>query len=273
MHDPASGFPRIHLPCTSVNRGIRLEGEENSRPSVGSHTFSDQFLRIIVALPTTDLRFLVAFEALVDLKELLDLAQVLLRQVLQGSYVRKARVVVGDGQHVVLIAFGVSYVQRSDRAGPHHAAGEGRIVGGYHNVQGVAAIGERGGHEAVVGGVADGARQHPVSHDDPEVGFVLVLVAAAYRDFYYGVDQLGSVISDRQSFKVSFHSELGICRNLGDLLFDLLKVRTLRARSEFIQTSQPATMPLVSILARSGSGGRASLWPAGQPPDCSPARR
>src|SRR5215213_10712559 len=170
MQDPGCELRRIILPRTSVNRSIRLEGEENSRPSVGLHTFADQFLRIIVAFPTADLRFLVAFETLVDLKELLDLAQVLLRQVLQGSYVRKARVVVGDRQHVVLIAFGVSYVQRSDRAGPHHAAGEGRIVGGYHNVQGVAAIGARGGHETVVCGVAYGSRQDPVSHDDPRSG-------------------------------------------------------------------------------------------------------
>src|SRR5215211_3241085 len=68
---------------TPVNRDKR-KGDENSRPSVGLHTFADQFMRIIEALPTTDLRLLVAFEALVDLKELLDLAQVLLRQILQG---------------------------------------------------------------------------------------------------------------------------------------------------------------------------------------------
>ena len=52
---------------------------------------------LIEALPTTDLRLLVTFEALVDLKELLDLAQVLIGQVLQSVYVREARVVVGDG--------------------------------------------------------------------------------------------------------------------------------------------------------------------------------
>src|SRR5215213_4454952 len=190
-----------------MNMGNRLEGEENSRPSVGLHTFADQFMRIIEALPTTDLRLLVAFEALVDLKELLDLAQVLIRQVLQGAYLREARVVVGDGQDVVLLALGVCYVQGSDRAGPHHAAGERRIVGGYHYVQGVATIGQRGGHEAVVGRVAHGAGQDPVTHDDPEMGFVLVLVAATHGDLYDGVDQPRSVFSYGQGFEVGLHGE------------------------------------------------------------------
>jgi hypothetical protein len=135
----------------------------------------------------------------------------------------------------------------SDRACPHHAAGEGGIVCGYHYVQGVAAIGERGGDEAVVGGVADGTRQDPIAHDDPELGFVLVLVAAAYGDLYDGVEQPRSVFSDRQGFEVGLHSESGISRNLEDFLF--------------------------STLARSGSGGQASLWPSGRPPNCSRARR
>src|SRR5918999_1011278 len=101
------------------------------------HTFADQFLRIIEALPTTDLRLLVAFEALVDLKELLDLTQAPIGQVLQGSYFRKARVVVGDGQDIVLLALGVRYVQSPDRADPHHTAGEGWVVSGHRYIQGV----------------------------------------------------------------------------------------------------------------------------------------
>src|SRR5215218_7682784 len=172
-----------------------MKGDQNSYLSKGLHAFADQFLRIFEAYPTTDPRLLVAFEALVDLKELLDLAQILIGQVLQGSYLRKARVVVGNGQHVVFLALGVAYVQRSDRAGPHHAAGEGGVVSGHHYIQGVAAIGERGGHEAVVGGVADGARQDPITHDDPELGLILVLVAAAYGDLYYSVEQSRSVFS------------------------------------------------------------------------------
>jgi hypothetical protein len=150
--------------------------------------------------------FLVTLQPLVDFEELLDLAQVLIRQVLQGAYLRKARVVVRGGQDVVLLALGVCYVQGSDRAGPHHAAGERRIGGGYHYVLGVAAIGERGGHEAVVGRVADGTWQDSIAHDDPEIGLLLVvLVAAAHRDLYESVEQPRSVFSDGQGFKVGFH--------------------------------------------------------------------
>jgi hypothetical protein len=97
-------------------------------------------------------------------------------------------------------------LQCSDRADPHHAAREGGVVSGHHYVQGVAAIGERGGDEAVVGGVADGTRQDPVTHDNSELGFVLVLVAAAYGDLYDGVEQPRGVFSDGQSFEVGFHS-------------------------------------------------------------------
>ena len=87
--------------------------------------------------------------------------------------------------------------------------GERRIVGGYHYVQGVATIGQRGGHEAVVCGVTDGARQDPVTHDDSELGFVFVLVAAAYGDLDYGVEQPRGVFSDGQGFEVGFHL---VCR-------------------------------------------------------------
>ena len=100
--------------------------------------------------------------------------------------------------------------------------GERRIVGGYHYIQGVAAIGERGGHEAVVGRVADGAGQDPVARDNPEIGFVLVLVAAAYGDLFDGIDQPRSVFSNGQGFEVGLHGELGICRNLKELLVKLV---------------------------------------------------
>src|SRR5918912_1101817 len=95
--EPLLSNLRTGLPRTPVNTG-GSKGEEISRLGVRSHAFADQLLRLIKALPTTDLRLLVTLEALVDLKELLDLAQVLIGQVLQGAYVRKARVVVGIGE-------------------------------------------------------------------------------------------------------------------------------------------------------------------------------
>ena len=65
---------------------------------------------------------------------------------------------------------------------------------------------ERGGHEAVVGRVADGTWQDSIAHDDPEIGLLLVvLVAAAHRDLYESVEQPRSVFSDGQGFKVGFH--------------------------------------------------------------------
>ena len=50
-----------------------------SCPSVGFHAFAYQLVRIVDAQPAEDLYFLVPLEPLVDLEELLDLAQVLLR--------------------------------------------------------------------------------------------------------------------------------------------------------------------------------------------------
>src|SRR5215211_6473346 len=90
---------RIILPRTPVNR-VGSKGDKNSRPSLGMHAFADQFVGILQAHPTTDLRLLVALQPLVCLKELLDLAQVLIGQVLQGAYLCEARIVVGDGQHI-----------------------------------------------------------------------------------------------------------------------------------------------------------------------------
>src|SRR3712207_6187435 len=153
-------------------------------------------------------------------------------------HVRKTRVVVGNGEDVVLLALRVGYVQGSYGTSPHHAAGESGIVGGHHYVQGVAATGQRGGYEAVVGGVADGARQNPIPHDDPKLGLVLVLVAAAQGNLNDGVDQLRGFFSDRQSFEVGFHwpslTEVGLltltiaqCSDLLLLRAELWKIQLL----------------------------------------------
>jgi hypothetical protein len=75
---PKGELLRIPIPRTRVNKGKR-KGEENSRPSVGLHTFADQFVGVFEAHPTMDPGLLVALEALVDFEELLDLAQVPIR--------------------------------------------------------------------------------------------------------------------------------------------------------------------------------------------------
>ena len=63
----------------------------------------------------------------------------------------------------------------------------------------------RGGDEAVVSREADVARQHPVEHNSPHLGLVLVLVAALYRYLHDSVDHRGGIFSNGQGFEVDVH--------------------------------------------------------------------
>src|SRR3989441_3588481 len=132
-------------------------------------------------------------EILVDLEEVLDLPERMLRQigdveelVLKGI-VRRPR----DDLSVRVAA--VEHLEQADRAHVDLAPHEGRLPDQHEHVARIAVFGQRARDEPVVPRIVDRGVQHAVQPEQPRLLVKLVLVATAARDLDDRGDLVGRV--------------------------------------------------------------------------------
>jgi hypothetical protein len=112
------------------------------------------------------------------------------REVLELARRLPTRIVVGDGQDLVVMPFLVGHVEHAHRAGANDAAREGRLRNQDEDVERVAVLRQRAIDEAVVGRVMHARVEDPVEHESMTGVVELVLVAAAERDLDRHLDPI-----------------------------------------------------------------------------------
>jgi len=133
--------------------------------------------------PAADVGGLTRLEFLVDVEEVADLVEQVLRDVGQVPDPGLADVVRGDPEDLRVRTALVGHPEDSDRAHGHQAAGEGRLLQPDEHVDRLAVLGEGPQDLAVVHGVDGRGEQHPVQPDALALGIELVLVARPLRGF------------------------------------------------------------------------------------------
>src|SRR5512138_2599589 len=138
-------------------------------------------IRCTVRLPAEDFRLL-AFEILVDRKEVLDLTEEVRRSIAQPVIAVIQRVVYGYGQDLLVHALLIAHPEYADRPHDDETAGERRHRHHYENIEWVTIVSERAREEAVIARIVDRTVQQPVELEEAGVLVQLVLVAAPARD-------------------------------------------------------------------------------------------
>ena len=113
----------------------------------------------------------------------------MLRQILEPVGLVPPRIVVRDGEDLVVVALLVGHVEHADRAGADDAAGERRLRDHDQDVERVAVIGQAALDEAIVARVVDARVEDPVEHEPMADVVVLVLVPAPARDLHDDLDR------------------------------------------------------------------------------------
>ena len=121
--------------------------------------------RGIVVAPADDVDRLV-LERLVGLEEMLDLDEAVRADLLEPLDVLLVGVAQGDAQHLEVEALLVAHLEPADRARPHVAAGERRLVDDEKGVGVIAVAGACALDEAVVEVVEDRAAQDAIEPED-----------------------------------------------------------------------------------------------------------
>ena len=121
-------------------------------------------------------------QVLVHLKEVLDLLEVVLRDVVQLVEPVGIGIAQRDRQHLLVGRAAVHQVEQPDGPGVDQTAGEDRDGHEHQDVQRIAVVAERAGQKAVVAGIVHGAVEHPVQPEHAELLVELVLVPLVGRD-------------------------------------------------------------------------------------------
>ena len=130
---------------------------------------------------------LAPLELLVGRKEVLDLPEPMRAEVIQAGRLVPARIIVGDGQDLVVVSLVVGDVEDAHRAGADDSPG-GRLADYHQDVEGVAVVCEAAVYEAVIAGVVNAAVKDPVKHEAVPSVVVFVRVPAARGDLDRDLD-------------------------------------------------------------------------------------
>jgi hypothetical protein len=102
-------------------------------------------------------------------------------------------IVLEDTDELGVEAGFVPHEEDAEDPDPHDAAGKGRVCHQDEDIERVSVLGERVGHEAVVGRIGRRREQAPVQSDDVVLVVVLVLVPAAGGDLDHHIDSRAEV--------------------------------------------------------------------------------
>ena len=122
---------------------------------------------------------------------MLDLLQVVRRDVAEIVEPVRVRIARGHREHLLVGRAAIHEVEEPDRARVHQAAGEDRDGHQHEHVERIAVVAEGAREEAVVARIVHGAVQHAVETEDAELLVELVLVALVGGDLDDGGDFVG----------------------------------------------------------------------------------
>jgi hypothetical protein len=188
-----------------------------------------------------------------------------------------ARVVVGDGQDLLVRALVVAHVEHAEHAGVDGAAREGRLAEDDDRIEVVTVERERVGDEAVVARVAHRGEQHPVEDEGLPLEVPLVLVAGPHRDLDEDLDGLVAHVSPPPSRAASRHRPVRTVTRAGPRRTTVRPPRSRpgpnrdqevdRARGRQparLHPARPGRRPRSSLADLRGQPGRRLLLPEGR---------
>src|SRR5215510_279150 len=157
--------------------------------SKSSLSFDDDLARGLGVCPTRQLGFL-AFQAFVDGKEVLDLAQQMRKYLVAILDLLVDRIVLNYRQNFLIVFSLVHHAQQPDGADLHHAPGKAGRIHQHQDVERVAIQAERAGNKPIISGIVDGRVEGAVQAKNVKLLIIFVLVDRALGDFNHRIHTL-----------------------------------------------------------------------------------
>src|SRR5580704_135500 len=158
----------------------------------------------LVSLPTEDLHAL-AFEILVDLEKVRDLAQGMRRNVGEVEEFVLRRIFGGHAEDLVVGVSPVEHLEHADGPDVDAAAGERRLFDQDEDVTRIAVFRQRPWNEPIITGIVHGGIQDAVEAEQTGVLVQLVLVATPTGYLDHGRDLARNVFADGEIVPGMYH--------------------------------------------------------------------
>ena len=148
-------------------------------------------------MPAVDFHSL-AFKVFVNREEVRDLLQHVRIDLRIVPHVRISRIILADGQHLLIENTLVEHLHQADRPHLHHAAWKAGRIHQHQHVERIAVVAQCRRNESIVSRVVHRRVEIPIQTKDVQLLVVFILVDALKRNLDDGVYNFGHLVANRQ---------------------------------------------------------------------------